>query len=395
MKAGWTYKKLGEISARMADGPFGSNLKAEHYTTKKEVRIIQLSNIGEEGWRENNVKYTSFEHLTKIARSEVFPNDIVIAKMMPAGRAIICPNHEKKYVLSSDAVKVELKKGYDVHFITYSINSPYFREQVYENVVGIGRVRTSLTKLRECIIGIPPISEQERIVAYLDTQFAKIDAMKANAAKALAEAKALFQSALTEAMTPKEGWKMKKIGDVFRSFSGGTPLKSVDEYYKGGNIPWLRSGEVCKKYIYKTEMFITEEGMKNSSAKYYPIDTVVVAMYGATAAQVGILKISSTSNQAVCGLLPNSDNLPEFVYYWFRFRQDFLASQAQGGAQPNISQIKIKNLDYPIIPLPEQERIVTRLDALSAKVAALEANYTQTVAECDALKQALLREVFE
>ena len=269
-------------------------------------------------------------------------------------------------------------------------------DEIYSYGRGAAQRNLNMDIFRNMRVSYPvSLSEQERIVAYLDTQFAKIDAMKANAAKALAETKALFQSALTEAMTPNEGWKEKKIGDVFRSFSGGTPLKSVDEYYKGGNIPWLRSGEVCKKYIYETELFITEEGMKNSSAKYYPIDTVVVAMYGATAAQVGILKISSTSNQAVCGLLPNSDNLPEFVYYWFRFRQDFLASQAQGGAQPNISQIKIKNLDYPIIPLPEQERIVTRLDALSAKVTALEANYTQTVAECDALKQALLREVFE
>jgi len=101
---GWCWTSLETISTDSADGPFGSNLKKEHYTKKQEVRIIQLSNIGESGWREENTKYTTFEHLQKIARSEVFPDDIVIAKMMPAGRAILCPNHERKYVLSSDAV---------------------------------------------------------------------------------------------------------------------------------------------------------------------------------------------------------------------------------------------------------------------------------------------------
>ena len=104
----WCWAKLESISTDSADGPFGSNLKKEHYTTNKEVRIIQLSNIGDEGWREENTKYTTFEHLKDISRSEVLPNDIVIAKMMPAGRAILCPNNEHKYVLSSDAVKFHI-----------------------------------------------------------------------------------------------------------------------------------------------------------------------------------------------------------------------------------------------------------------------------------------------
>ena len=126
MKEGWEYKKLGELALSMADGPFGSNLKKEHYTNRKEVRIIQLSNIGEEGWREDNTKYTTFEHLKEISRSEVLPNDIVIAKMMPAGRAILCPNIEKKYVLSSDAVKFHIVDELDYRYILYSINTEMF-----------------------------------------------------------------------------------------------------------------------------------------------------------------------------------------------------------------------------------------------------------------------------
>lgn len=395
MREGWKELSLGEIAVRMADGPFGSNLKAEHYTNEKQVRIIQLSNIGEEGWREDNVKYTTFDHLRSISRSEVFPNDIVIAKMMPAGRSIICPNHEAKFVLSSDAVKVELKEGYNHFFINYSINSPYFREQVYENVSGSGRVRTSLTKLRDCKLRIPSINEQQRIVTFLDTEFAKIDALKAKAEQSLQNAKDLFQAALKEEMTPKEETPMRHIGETFKSFSGGTPIKSNKEYYNKGNIPWLRSGEVCKKYINETEMFITEAGLKNSSAKYYPVNTVVIAMYGATAAQVGILKIEATSNQAVCGLLPNDSYLPEYVYYWFSAIQKDLAAQAQGGAQPNISQEKIKKVLIPIMNIEEQEAIVARLDTLRTLVSSLEQKYSKIAAECDALKQAILKQVFE
>ena len=92
---GWIFARMQDISLGSADGPFGSNLKKEHYTDNKEVRIIQLSNIGELGWKDANVKYTTFEHLHIIARSEAYAGDIIIAKMMPASRAIIYPPGEK------------------------------------------------------------------------------------------------------------------------------------------------------------------------------------------------------------------------------------------------------------------------------------------------------------
>ena len=193
----------------------------------------------------------------------------------------------------------------------------------------------------------------------------------------------------------KEGWEYSTIGKLCKTYSGGTPLKNVKEYYQDGNIPWLRSGEVCQKYIYETEMFITQKGLESSSAKYYPINTVVVAMYGATAAQVGILKIEATSNQAVCGIIPNSKFLPEFLYYFFCYRKEFLASQAQGGAQPNISQVKIKNLEVPVPSLSEQQRIVDYLDSAFAKIDAMKANAEKALNEAKALFQASLKEMLE
>lgn len=171
------YKEvsLNSLAVDSADGPFGSNLKREHYTTNKEVRIIQLSNIGEDGWRDENTKYTTFEHLPNIARSEVHPGDIVIAKMMPAGRAILCPTGDSKYVLSSDAVKFVLKEGIYNKYVLYAINSSHFREQVYDNVQGVTRVRTSLKKLREYTIPIPSLSEQHKIVERIEMLNQQLD----------------------------------------------------------------------------------------------------------------------------------------------------------------------------------------------------------------------------
>jgi type I restriction enzyme M protein len=152
------------------------------------------------------------------------------------------------------------------------------------------------------------------------------------------------------------------IGDVFETGSGGTPLKSSPEYYQNGTIPWLRSGEVSQGYITEAEIHITKEALKNSSAKVFPVNTVLVAMYGATAGQVGILKIEASTNQAICGILPNSKAIPEYIYLIIKSQKDYLISLSGGGAQPNISQKIVKELQIPLPPLLVQEEIVAEIE---------------------------------
>lgn len=176
----WKWVRLQEIGSDFADGPFGSNLKKEHYTTRPEVRIVQLSNIGENGWRNENEKYTTFNHLKTIQRSEVNPGDIVIAKMMPAGRAIILPDLGTKYVLSSDGVKVVPLTKIFCPWLLYAINSTVFRNQIYSEVQGVTRIRTSLSKLKTYLLPLPPLAEQNRIVEKLDQLLPLCDAMRAD-----------------------------------------------------------------------------------------------------------------------------------------------------------------------------------------------------------------------
>lgn len=156
-------------------------------------------------------------------------------------------------------------------------------------------------------------------------------------------------------------YEIVEIGNVFKTSSGGTPLKDKAEYYKNGTIPWLRSGEVAQGYINSSELFITEGALKNSSAKIFPIDTVLVAMYGATAGQVGILKFEASTNQAVCGILPNDRAIPEYLYLIVKSQKEYLISLSGGGAQPNISQKIIRGLKIPLPPLSIQEEIVAEI----------------------------------
>jgi type I restriction enzyme, S subunit len=189
------------------------------------------------------------------------------------------------------------------------------------------------------------------------------------------------------------GWQTKSLGDVCKTGSGGTPLKSKKEFYDNGTIPWLMSGEVSQGEVHVATRFITQKGLENSSARIFPKNTVLVAMYGATAGQVGILKFESSTNQAVCGILPSEQFIPEFLYYLFLSKKDELISQATGNAQPNISQIKIKNTHVPIIKLSEQQRIVTILDKAFEGIATATANAKKNLANARELFESYLQSV--
>ena len=165
-----------------------------------------------------------------------------------------------------------------------------------------------------------------------------------------------------------KSWEWCRIKNIFFTTSGGTPKKGHPEYYINGTIPWVKSGELCDKYLYSAENLITEEGLQNSSAKYFPIDTVAVAMYGATIGKTSIFKSTLTTNQAICGIFPNRYIIPEYLYYFIQAKTPDYLSIAFGSGQPNISQDKIKETLFPVPPMIEQERIVKSLDILIQQV---------------------------
>ncbi|RGV57237.1 restriction endonuclease subunit S [Bacteroides intestinalis] len=150
--------------------------------------------------------------------------------------------------------------------------------------------------------------------------------------------------------------------------SGGTPKSTIAEYY-GGNIPWLNTKEINFNRIYKTEKTITDEGFNNSSAKWIPSNSVIVAMYGATAGKTAITQIPLTTNQACCNLTIDSTKADyRFVYYALCNNYSYLASLANGGAQQNLNAKQIKEFEIPFPSLREQKRIADILFSLDDKI---------------------------
>jgi len=154
-----------------------------------------------------------------------------------------------------------------------------------------------------------------------------------------------------------------KLGDVAETSSGGTPNRSVNEYWKDGFIPWIKSGQLKDCVITEVEEFITDVGLKNSSAKIFRKGTLLLALYGATAGKLGFLGLDAATNQAICSIVPKSNSLvKEYLYYYLLSIRKKIISDSAGGAQPNISQNYVRELRVPLPKVSIQQKIIAVLD---------------------------------
>ena len=145
-----------------------------------------------------------------------------------------------------------------------------------------------------------------------------------------------------------KGWNISLIKDFATKYSGGTPKSTNIEYYNNGEIAWINSGELNSPIITKTTNYITKCGLENSSAKLYPSNSILVAMYGATAGKVSLLTFEACSNQAVCGIIPTIENMLYYVYFHISSLYSHFITLSTGSARDNISQNTIKNILLPI-----------------------------------------------
>jgi len=191
------------------------------------------------------------------------------------------------------------------------------------------------------------------------------------------------------------GWEWVRLGDIFKTSTGGTPSRSISSYY-GGTMPWLKSGELNDNLkINKSEEFITEEGLKNSSAKLFKKGSLLLALYGATAGKLGILDFDATTNQAVCNFEQNKFIENMYLFYFLRSIREKILRECFGGAQPNISQDYVKNIEFPLSPLSEQKRVVEKVDKLMAYCNELEKQVKENQVNSEKLISAVLKESFE
>lgn len=155
--------------------------------------------------------------------------------------------------------------------------------------------------------------------------------------------------------------KTVKLGDVVKITSGGTPSRKHPEYYDG-TIPWIKTGDLKVKLLKRSSELISELGVEKSSAKIFPVNTLLIAMYGASIGNCSLLGIEAATNQACAALLPSQKFEPQFLYYFFKSKKDNPIQKGVGGAQPNISGKILKEIEIPLPDLKTQQQIVAVLE---------------------------------
>ena len=186
-----------------------------------------------------------------------------------------------------------------------------------------------------------------------------------------------------------EGWEWCRLGEIGIWGSGITPSRNKKEYYDG-NIPWLKTGDLNDSYIYETSELISDLAVKEYSLKKIPIGSILIAMYGATIAKLGLLEIEVTTNQACCACTPFSGIVNKFLFHYLFSQKQNIKNKAEGGAQPNISKEKLINFLFPLPPLAEQHRIVEKIEQLFALVDTIETHKEQLKSDVKQAKNQVL-----
>ena len=217
------------------------------------------------------------------------------------------------------------------------------------------------------IINVPPLDEQRKISSILSNIDAKIENLLRINKNLEGLAKAIYRYHFIDfkpyllggyveesslGLIPKD-WSVQSIEEFVDDMkNGGTPKRGESNYWDNGTVPWLKTGEINNNIIIKSEEHITELGLKNSSAKLLPINSIIMALYGkGTAARIGLLKLEATTNQACCAMICNDFNKTLFLYLFLLFNQKEIENLASGSVQQNLSKDLIANLELVVPPI--------------------------------------------
>ena len=326
--------------------------------------------------------------ITKVAEA----GDILMSVRAPVGPTNIT---NRKVCIGRGLAAIRCGENIIPSFVLYALKN------IEKKIIGNdGAVFNSINKkmIENIPIPIANINEQRRIVSYLDSSFKLIDEIKNKALKSLTEAKALFQSALAEAMEPKEGWEEKTLGEICFIARGGSPrpIKNFLTEDESG-IPWIKIGdtEIGGKFINCTKEKIKKEGIKSSR---FVRKGDFLLSNSMSFGRPYILKTDGCIHDGWLVLQNFKDTfIDDFLYYLLscNYVQKQFDEYAYGSTVRNLKTDSVSRVSVNYPPLPTQKQIVSHLDKLSSKVRAIEEKFQKMVEECDALKQAMLRDVFE
>lgn len=276
-------------------------------------------------------------------------SDILFGKLRPYFRKVVNPDFDG--VCSTDIWVIRAKENHNQKFVRYLVSTYEFIETCNIGESGTRMPRADWNHLKSTKWLLPEYDEQERIAEVLSSLDDKIDLLHRQNQTLEQLAETMFKKWFVE--EAEDSWEEVKLEDLCEIISsGGTPSTKKSEYY-GGDVNWYSTKELNDNFLFESVSKITGQGLQNSSAKLFPIGTVVIAIYAApTVGRLGILATEAAFNQAACGLVADQKKCSkEFLYLFLKSQREELNQLATGSAQQNLNVGKIKT--YPLLIPPK------------------------------------------
>lgn len=449
---GWAWATSSDICEWITNG----------YTPKAgkmnigagEIPFIKIYNLSFDGTLDFSTKPTFISketHSKELARSIVRPGDVLMNIVgPPLGKISIVPDTFKEWNINQAIVYFRPLSVVDNVFLSFALLTDNIQRWAINTAKATaGQYNISVSTCRNIPIPIPPLPEQQRIVAKIEELFTKLDT-GVEALKRVKEQirryrqavlKFAFEGKLTEdwrkahkdELEPAsellerikeerkkkaqrrfkelppiepldlpelpEGWVWTRVGEIVDIGTGVTPLRSKKEFYENGRIPWVTSSALNSLFVDNAEEFITDVAMLKTKLKIFPRGSLLVALYGEgkTRGKVSELRIDAATNQACAALIFGelALNCRDYIKHFFLKNYDDIRRLSSGGVQPNLNLSIIGHTAFPLPPLSEQYRIVSEIERRFSIADEVERIIDKSLKQSYRLRQSILKHAFE
>ncbi|EGR2298814.1 restriction endonuclease subunit S [Vibrio parahaemolyticus] len=394
---GWMQATLGDLVHKSA---FGPRFTSELYSKDGAIGTIRTTDLYNDG----EINYTTIPYadldISQYEEHVLNEGDLLITRSGTCGIPCIFTEQEKPIIAGAFLIRFQLNEKVDSKFLHEVLKSAPIQSNIKRMAAGGVQKNLTGTSLKTLHLALPPLSEQRKIAKILSTWDKAISTTEKLIETSKQQKKALMQQLLTgkkRLVNPETGkvfegkWEEVKVSQFGSVVSGGTPSTENSSYWNG-NVHWVTPTDITKlstRTINKTARTITEQGLKNSSAKLVPAGSLLVCTR-ATIGEIAISQHEMCTNQGFKNLIPNKKTNIDFLYYLMCFEKHKLLSKASGSTFLELSKKDFEHIRFVVPKVKEQQKIASVLIVADKEVEVLEAKLAHFKQEKKALMQQLL-----
>ena len=363
MKQGWEIKKLKDVTSLITDGDW---IESRHQS-EDGIRLIQTGNVGNGFFKakDDRPHFISEETFDVLGCTEIFEGDCLVSRLPdPVGRACLIPEMDCRMITAVDCSIIRFNEILVPDFFVYYSQSSKYQNEISNKTTGTTRKRISRKNLEMIPIHVPPIAEQEKIVAELDCLSEIIEKKKQQLKELDNLAQSIFYEMFGDPVENDKGWEKKRLDEIGKVITGNTPSTKDESNYSSADYCFVKPSDIAKdsiSYISNTEFYVSEKAYINS--RQLPKGSVLTTCIGIIG-KVGILQKDATCNQQINAIIPNKDIDAKFLAHVLFMIRDVLTDVANAPIVPIINKKEFSSVSIPVPLFSLQQDFASKIESI-------------------------------